>query len=407
MAEGMIGLFGACVQAVFAFGLLCVPGGTLGYTGFFTKEFIGSLAQLNVNLAIPALILSNVGAKLRLEEIGYLSPLLAFSTFQLTLGLIAAFLVFRMVGSCCPTKARLSPAHSRVLPVVAAVQNCVGFTLPVAQSACKSRLTALEPDACFQQTVIEIFVYNVVWQLTVWTLVYGILKRVAATAPENLPEARQVLLADAVGVEEGSGKMLKSPQLGRCELVCASCSGFAAMAKPIVNPALCSLALSMVIVAIPSLQRAMFEREVGIFSCVANAIETFGSIVPVIAALLLSASLGRSIRSSRDRAAGERTELVAVPTWAVITVIVIRLVVVPFAGLVALFVFNEGFPVDGTMRLVIGLQLGSPGATVTIVMCQQLGMISLADSLAGLYVPMLLFCFFTVPVWLSAALYLA
>lgn len=261
-----------------------------------------------------------------------------------------------------------------------------------------------------------LFVHNIVWQITLWSVVYVLLQRVGRSSGMT-PDLRSPLFSPIAPADlcqdvpcehmartiSVTSECLLEPVDVRGRHNCwHTCTD---VVKPMANLAMLSLAFSFVLASVPSLQSVLFVDISGPFAAVGGAIDNFGAIAPVVGCILLSASLGRSIKMSMEQRTAKATvNPDAVPLWAAIATITIRLFIVPLICLVSMHWFTRFFPLNKTMRMVLGLEFASPSASTTIVICQQLGMVNLADSLAGLYVPMMLLCLLTVPPSLSVAL---
>lgn len=455
-----------CLQASFTFALLCVPGAICGYSGTFSKDFIGTLAKLNMNFLMPCMILGNIGRRLQMDKIDELWPLLTWSCMQLLLGLVIATAVYRLVEACsakwCGERSLqpLSNTMMKVLPCVATLQNCVAFGLPIMETMCQAAFapTGIDAGECFDDAVLYIFVYSIAWQIVLWTILYSLFQSAAsdlkgysaAHAVENVaiskvPEPMRVgassekvasaalQIAEAVDPEaqdstasstdlqhvhvefQGFADPASSAWRRRCSH-CGSCgrccrSLFRCSAN-LVNPALVGLFVSVLVAAVPPLQVALFDGQ-GPLRSMGDAIQKLGNVVPVLATLLVSASLGRALRAMRDKQKnGDEKELAeqdphSVPRWAGLLLIFLRLLFLPVLGLAVMLLVEPLFAglIPPIMRAVIVLNWASPAANNSVVLCQRMGLGSLAESLAAMYVPMYVLCLFTVPTYVSVGMY--
>eukprot|EP00445_Apocalathium_hangoei_P016295 CAMPEP_0203894138 /NCGR_PEP_ID=MMETSP0359-20131031/37131_1 /ASSEMBLY_ACC=CAM_ASM_000338 /TAXON_ID=268821 /ORGANISM="Scrippsiella Hangoei, Strain SHTV-5" /LENGTH=407 /DNA_ID=CAMNT_0050816393 /DNA_START=184 /DNA_END=1408 /DNA_ORIENTATION=- len=382
------------------------------------------MAKFNLNVLVPCLILSSVGSKLQLEELTYLWPLLVWSAAQVVLGLLVATLLLRALEALLKYRGvrgvGLSKRLVRVLPVIATVQNSICFPLPLMQTVCKG--VGAELGNCFDDVVLYMFVYSIVWQVFLWTVVYALLQAVAQSPSEHLPALQsplnmpvsfigrrassELLAIEGVTIDQAAEGTVAATVQGLWRALLDKI-------RLIVNPVLCALAAAVAVAASPTLQSALFVDNDNPLRTLGDALSHTGAVVPVFGAMLLSASLGRAMRAQsqqRDSSDGASSAgLEVVPWWATSVVILVRLLLVPGLGLCADVLLKgipggSPFPLNKTMRVLVMLEFASPSATISIVLCHSLGMGDLAESLATMYVPMYAVSLVTVPIWLSTAL---
>jgi predicted permease len=184
----------------------------------------------------------------------------------------------------------------------------------------------------------------------------------------------------------------------------------------VLNPALIALAIAVSISMWPQAKAFLFTgtsfgRPFG------DAFQKLGASTPVVATIVMSASLGRAVRAMCKSASTESdgTSVIRrqsmIPRWATALLVATRLVVLPCIGLAAMYLIERCFAgtmptLSPAMRAVVLLELSSPAANNCVVLCQKLDLPNLAEDVAAAYVPMYLLCLITVPAYLSIGLYI-
>jgi len=180
----------------------------------------------------------------------------------------------------------------------------------------------------------------------------------------------------------------------------------------VINPALVSLAIAALIAAWPWAKRVLFIEH-GFGRPFGEAVQKLGNATPIVATVVMSASLGRAVRAMCGAVENASDKSMrAMPKWAGVVLIANRLMFVPVLGLAVMLLMEWTLASSSkpllsiTMRTVILLELASPAANNCIVLCQRFGLAKLAEDLAAAYAPMYLICLLTVPAYLSIGLYI-
>lgn len=233
------------------------------------KVTITRLSKLSVNVFLPALVVSSLAKGLNpaLLRSAWSLPLIAMADIALAAGVVT--LVIRWMKP---------PGHLR-RPWIAAMvfQNSSALPLMIGKALSQQAPFKSDPSA-FEKYTIAVFIYNIGWQLTFWTVGFQYITTV--DRPELSPAATVAVANQSWFSVAGHNLKLGCTRLFQSPVVLACFTG-------------------LVVGLIPPVQRAMFGSG-GWLRFIGTTLETLGGAAVPVVTLVVSATLGKAILRMSD-----------------------------------------------------------------------------------------------------------
>lgn len=421
-------------KAVFSFWLIMATGIIAGRfpTGnpLLTSSSVKSMSNLAYYICLPALIFINFGKGLTIEKLMISGPL----SYWCAIHILVAFICSRIFAKVfkCDKK------YTRAFFACASLNNSTHMPLILMEPLCQFSGLLGSPEQCFEEAIVYIFMYGIVWQITIYGIFWPYVAAGAdghnedsknflaklSTALKKIflnPPMIGLILGFIVALVEPLNELFFSPEATLAP-VTSTISLFAQGAVPFSCFVLAGIFVEPVIEILSNGKAKLQQSISDVRSCKATtAVVTENRIDIELSNIKSDEEEDRVNKNSNNTTAnddeednmmdgGDASEIKKKENYTNYTIgmVLIRLIVVPIVsfGLVYLcdvLKLEWILPQDKLFRFLILIEAGMPSAQTCAIMMKQLGLERAAYALSGGYVAQYSLCTISMTILILAA----